>query len=288
MTSFRASCVQLCASRSVDDNLEQAVDLIRAAAADGANYVLTPEQTTLMELNRESLFGRITAEADDRCLPVFATLAQQLGIWLHIGSIAVQVGPEQAANRSYLFDPNGDMIAKYDKIHMFDVSLAGGESYRESRTYRAGETAVIAPLPWAKLGMSICYDLRFPDLYWQMAQAGAELFTVPAAFTQTTGEVHWHPLLRARAIETGAFVLAAAQSGTHENGRQTFGHSLIIDPWGKILAELDNEVGVVSADIDVNAVSQARQRIPNLAGARSFTLIQAGDDKSEISQVQAS
>ena len=194
-------------------------------------------------------------------------MARKLGIYVHVGSLAIKISPDRAANRGFLIDPKGEIAARYDKIHMFDVDLEGGESYRESRTYRPGEQAVLADLPWGRLGLTICYDLRFPALYRALAEAGATMLTIPSAFTQQTGEAHWHVLIRARAIENGCFVFAAAQGGKHENGRETFGHSLIVDPWGRILAEGGIEPGVVMAEIDLGEVAKARSRDP-IAAAR--------------------
>ena len=272
MASLHAACVQLCASRSVERNIADAEALIRAAAAAGARYVLTPEQTALMELSREVLFSSIHEEDADPGLARFRALARELGIWLHIGSLAIRVAEDKAANRSFLIAPDGAIAARYDKIHMFDVDLAGGESYRESKTYRAGSQAVVGDMDDLKVGMTICYDLRFPYLYRALAKAGAALLTVPAAFTKQTGEAHWHVLLRARAIETGCFVLAAAQGGHHENGRDTYGHSLIIDPWGVVLAEAETAPGFIHAELDLGKVAAARNRVPSLTHDRDFTV----------------
>jgi predicted amidohydrolase len=199
-------------------------------------------------------------------------LAGELGIYLHVGSLAIKEDGPRAANRSYLIDPHGEIVARYDKLHMFDVDLAGGESHRESAHCRPGAKAVVVDLPFGRLGLSICYDLRFPQLYRALANAGAEFIAVPAAFTRQTGEAHWHVLIRARAIETGAFVLAATQGGLHESGRSTYGHSLIVSPWGEILAEAGEEPGVVFADIDLQASAEVRARIPNLKHGRDFEL----------------
>ena len=276
MASFRAACVQLQAGRSISDNIETAEGLIRQAAREGAAFVQTPEQTALMELERAVLFANITYEDDDPALARLRDVARDLKVWLQIGSLAVQVSDTQAANRSFLIAPDGEIAARYDKIHMFDVDLDHGERYRESATYRRGDTAVVADLPWLKLGFSICYDLRFPALYRMLAHAGAGLLAVPAAFTKQTGEAHWHVLLRARAIETGCFVMAAAQGGHHENGRDTYGHSLIINPWGKVLAEGGTEPGVIYAEIDPAEIAAARKRIPSLNHDQPITLSDAG------------
>jgi predicted amidohydrolase len=267
---FTAGLVQMRSGRSPRANFDAAANLIREAKAAGADYVLTPEMTNLMEMKRDALFAAVGFEEDDATFADFRALARSLGLYLHIGSLALKVGPEKAANRSFLLDPQGEIVARYDKIHMFDVDLANGESYRESRTYRAGETAALADLPWGGLGLTICYDLRFPALYRALAEAGASFLAIPSAFTRQTGEAHWHVLMRARAIETGCFVFAAAQGGRHENGRETFGHSLIVDPWGRILAEGGVEPGLVLAEIDPAEVAAARARVPSLQHGRRF------------------
>jgi len=255
-------------------NLDTAAALIRDAQAAGAHYVQTPEMTNIMEVKRERLLATIVAEDADPTLAAMRELARSLGIYLHLGSLAIKLSPDKAANRAFLIDPKGEIAARYDKIHMFDVDLAGGESYRESRNYRAGELAVVTDLPWGRLGISICYDLRFPNLYRALAEAGATMLAVPSAFTRQTGEAHWHVLLRARAIENGCFVLAAAQGGRHENGRETFGHSLIVDPWGRILAEGGTESGLIMGTIDLAEVAKARSRIPSLQHGRRFELVE--------------
>ena len=253
-------------------NLDTAAALIREARAAGAEYVQTPEMTNIMEVSRERLFTAIAGEEADPTLAALRELARALGLYLHLGSLAIKVSPDRAANRAFLIDPKGEIVARYDKIHMFDVDLANGESYRESRNYRPGEVAVVSDLPWGRLGITVCYDLRFPALYRALAEAGATILTVPSAFTRQTGEAHWHVLLRARAIENGCFVLAAAQGGRHENGRETFGHSLIVDPWGRILADGGTEPGVVMGTIDLAEVAAARGRIPSLRHGRRFEI----------------
>jgi predicted amidohydrolase len=227
-----------------------------------------------MEVKRERLFATIVAEENDASLATLREHARKLAIYIHVGSLAIKVSHDKAANRSFLIDRHGEIIARYDKIHMFDVDLANGENYRESRNYRAGDFAVATDLPWGRLGLTICYDLRFPSLYRALAEAGASFLTVPSAFTKQTGEAHWHVLLRARAIENGCFVFAAAQGGKHENGRETFGHSLVIDPWGRILAEGGIEPGVIMAEIDPAQVAAARARIPSLQHGRRFELLE--------------
>jgi predicted amidohydrolase len=272
--TFRVGMIQMRSGRSPQANLDMAAKLIGQAKQGGVDYVLTPEMTNIMEVNREKLFSSIVPEENDATLATLREIARTLSIYVHIGSLAVKLPSDKAANRSFLIDPRGEIAARYDKIHMFDVDLANGESYRESRNFRPGELAVIADLPWGRLGLTVCYDLRFPSLYRALGEAGASFLTVPAAFTRQTGEAHWHVLLRARAIETGCFVFAAAQGGTHENGRETYGHSLVIDPWGRILAEGDTEPGVVFAEIDPAEIAAARSRIPSLQHGRRFEILE--------------
>ncbi len=276
--SFRAGLVQMCATRDPDRNVADATALIREAAAAGAQYVQTPEVTTLMELDSTRLFSLIEPEEGNAALIHFQHLARELGIWLHIGSMAVKVSAGKLANRSYVIAPDGTIAARYDKIHMFDVNLPGGESYTESRNYAPGTAGVVVDLPWGRLGLTICYDLRFPYLHRALAKAGAQFIAGPAAFTKTTGEAHWHTLLRARAIETQCFVLAAAQTGTHEMGRATYGHSIVIAPWGETVAEAGTEPGVITAEIDPAVVADVRTRVPSLTHDRSFTVIEAATD----------
>ncbi len=270
---FRAGLIQMRSGRAPQGNLDEAIRLIGEAKAGGAHYVQTPEMTNIMELSRDTLFAAIVDEEKDRSLAAFRDLARSLSLHIHVGSLAIKVSPERAANRSFVIDPHGDIVARYDKIHMFDVDLANGESYRESRNYQPGESAVLVDLPWARFGLTICYDLRFPALYRALAEAGATMMTIPAAFTRQTGEAHWATLIRARAIENGSFILAAAQGGKHENGRETFGHSLIVDPWGRILAEGGTEPGVVMADIDPAEVTAARGKVPSLQHGRRFDIV---------------
>jgi deaminated glutathione amidase len=273
-STFNAGLIQMRSGLDPQANLVVAVKLIEEAAAQAADYVLTPEMTNILEIKRERLFATIVAEESDVSLATFRELARRLGIFLHVGSLAIKLLPDKAANRSFLIDRQGEIIARYDKIHMFDVDLANGESYRESRSYRPGEIAVVADLPWGRLGLTVCYDLRFPALYRALAEAGCSFLAIPSAFTRQTGEAHWHVLNRARAIENGSFVLAAAQGGKHENGRETFGHSLIVDPWGRILAEGATEPGVVLATIDPAEVAAARAKIPSLQHGRRFEIIE--------------
>ena len=271
MVAFRAACVQLRSSDDVAENVRTASALIREAAAQGATFIATPENTTLMAPDGGAKLAQSFAESHDPALPQFAALAEELGIWLLIGSLAIKVSDTKTANRSFLIDPKGRITARYDKIHLFDVDLPSGEKYRESNTVAGGDAAVLADLPWGKVGLTICYDLRFPQLYRALAKSGAFALTVPSAFTETTGKAHWHVLLRARAIENGAFVIAPAQGGHHVNGRKTYGHSLIVAPWGEILAEAGVDPCVIVADIDPEAAKDSRMRIPNLQHDRAFT-----------------
>ena len=273
-SKFRVGLIQMRSGRVPQANLDAAAKLIGEAKSGGAEYVLTPEMTNIMELSRETLFSTIVPEENDTSLATFRELARTLGIYVHVGSLAVKASPDKAANRSFLIDRRGDIVARYDKIHMFDVDLKGGESYRESRSYRPGELAVLHDLPWGRLGLTVCYDLRFPALYRALAEAGASFLAIPSAFTKQTGEAHWHVLMRARAIENGCYVFAAAQAGTHENGRETFGHSLVVDPWGRIVAEGGVEPGVVIAEVDPAEVAAARARVPSLQHGRRFEVIE--------------
>ena len=267
----RVGLVQMCTGRDLERNLREASDLIREAAAGrGAEYVQTPEVTSLMEMERARLFASVEPEEGNRAVGFFAELALELKIWLHVGSMPILLANGKIANRSYLFAPNGSISARFDKIHMFDVALPNGETYRESKNYEAGSRGVLAALPWGVLGLTICYDLRFAQLYRALAQAGADFLAIPSAFTQPTGEAHWHVLIRARAIENGCFVLAAAQAGKHESGRETYGHSLIVSPWGEIVAEGGVHTSVIVADLNCAEVRQARQRIPALQHDRPF------------------
>lgn len=274
--TFKAALIQTCTSRDVDRNLREIGAMIRDAAKDGAQYVQTPEVTTVLETDSKRMPDVIQPEAGNRALAHFAGLADELGIWLHIGSMAVDIQEPRYANRAYLFSPTGKLAAKYDKIHMFDVAIGEGQTYRESKRYAPGDKALVADLPWAKLGITICYDMRFPALYRALAKAGAEIIAVPSSFTVPTGKDHWHALLRARAIESQCFILAAAQAGDHECGRQTYGHSIAISPWGEILAEADGETtGYIMAEIDLDEVAQARKKVPSLSNDRPFDIVHA-------------
>jgi predicted amidohydrolase len=272
---FRVGLVQMCSGRDVEANVADASRLVREAAARGARYVQTPEITTLMEMDRARLFAAIRPEEATPAVGQFAALARELGIWLHIGSMPVLIGGGKVANRSLLFSPQGTIAGRFDKIHMFDVELPGGETYRESKNYQPGALAVLAPLPWGTLALTVCYDLRFPHLYRALAQGGADFLAVPSAFTRKTGEAHWHVLLRARAIENGCFVFAAAQAGRHASGRETYGHSLVVSPWGEVIADAGPDASLVTADIAVAEVEAARRRIPSLQHDRPFQLSHA-------------
>ena len=269
---LRVAAVQLRSGIDAAKNREAALPLLREAASAGARLIATPEMTLRLDRNRERLMAATTDEKHESELPAWGRIAQELGVWLLMGSGPIAAGNGKAFNRSFLFDDNGRIAARYDKINMFDVTLGGTENYRESDGVEAGRKAVLVEGPMgAKLGLTICYDLRFPKLYRALGQAGAEIITAPAAFTVPTGEAHWETLLRARAIENGAFVLAPAQGGMHEDGRATWGHSTIVDPWGKVLAKLDHDApGFIVADLDLDQVAAARAKIPAWMGGPDF------------------
>ena len=270
---IRIACVQTCSGRNVDRNIANTTKQIIEAVENGAQFVLTPEVTNLMEENNQALRASVGRQGDDKAVKAFSALAKSLQIHLLIGSLGLRDDTgEKLVNRSMLFLPDGSIGATYDKIHMFDVDLGGGETYRESANYTAGEKAVVADLPFGKLGLSICYDVRFAGLYRTLAKAGAQMIAVPAAFTKVSGQAHWHVLLRARAIETGCFIFAPGQAGLHENGRETYGHSLIISPWGEVLAEGSETTDLIYADIDLEQVDMARGKIPALQHDRVFSL----------------
>ncbi|GGA62541.1 amidohydrolase [Nitratireductor aestuarii] len=273
MTSFRVAALQMRSAMDPAANLATFEALVREAAGSGAVYVQSPEMTGMLVRGREALFARIVPADQDPLVRRASELARELSVFVHVGSTAVLLDDGKVANRSFLFGAEGELITTYDKIHMFDVDLDNGESWRESATYAPGDQAVVADLPFMKLGLSICYDLRFPQLFRAQALAGAEVLAVPASFTRQTGEAHWHVLLRARAIENGAWVIAAAQGGKHEDGRETYGYTLIVDPWGRVVADAgNNEPGIVLAEIDPAASADARRKLPNLLNARDFAL----------------
>jgi len=261
---LQAACIQFCSGPEIADNLAAVEPLIRQAAKDGARLIALPENICMLLRGRDRVIARARTEAEHPGIPFFKKMAIESGSWILGGSLAINLGHEKLANRSYLFSPAGEIAAHYDKIHMFDADL-GEETYRESSTYRAGNRAVTAETPWGKIGLTICYDMRFPHLYRTLAKAGAAIIAVPAAFTVPTGKLHWHVLLRARAIETGCFLLAPAQCGTNDGGRKTYGHSLIINPLGEILVEAGDEPGIIMAELDMVKVAEARRMLPSLS-----------------------
>ncbi|RUY30292.1 carbon-nitrogen hydrolase family protein [Mesorhizobium sp. M7A.F.Ca.US.006.04.2.1] len=273
MGVFKAAAIQMRSGESPERNAADLERLVREAASLGATYIQTPEMTGALIRDKEARAASFTSEDKDIVVATARRLAKELGIFLHIGSTAILRADGKLANRALLFGPDGAALAAYDKIHMFDVDLDNGESWRESAAYEPGTEAVVTDIEGAKLGFAVCYDLRFPQLFRAEALAGADLFSVPAAFTRQTGEAHWHVLLRARAIENGAYVVAAAQGGLHEDGRETYGHSLIVDPWGRIIAEAaHDEPAVIVAEIDPAQSLAARKKIPNLRNARDFAV----------------
>lgn len=274
---MRVAALQMNSGLTPGPNLDSLERLAEEGAAAGAQYLLSPEVSVVMAENRDGLRAVAGPWQDNPAIRRLSGLARRLKVHLHLGSLAVALPDGRFANRSVLFGPDGAIIATYDKIHLFDASLPGLKHYRESETYVGGSQAVLAPLEPFRLGFTICYDMRFPALYRALAEAGANLFAVPASFTVPTGEAHWEVLLRARAIETGSYVIAAAQAGAHENGRSTYGNSMIIDPWGRILTRLgQDETGIAFADIDPTAVAEARGRVPALDNARPFSLALSG------------
>lgn len=281
-TPFRVALVQFCATAELAENLATVSAMVRAAHGDGAQLICTPENTGYMEPDDAAKIAKAEPEASHASLRAYRTLAADIQAWLLIGSLNVTVGDGgKIANRSFLLAPDGGIAGRYDKIHLFDVDLPGREIYRESDTIAAGDRTVVAQTPWGPLGMSICYDVRFAHLYRALAHAGARFLSVPAAFTVPTGRAHWRVLLRARAIETGCFVLAPAQTGTHAGGRRTFGHSLIVTPWGEVIADGGEEPGIVSADIDPGLVDVARGAVPALTHDRPFAAPQTNAQAAE-------
>jgi deaminated glutathione amidase len=272
----KAACVQVNAGTELQPNLDAAGDLVRRARDAGAEFITLPENVGWIVQGRAKTMARVKVEAEHPGVPFFADLARETGAWILAGTLGVLQDDQRVANRSYLFNPQGQAVSHYDKIHMFDVDLKDGESYRESATFRPGERAVVAATPWGGVGMTICYDVRFPYLHRALAKAGASIIAAPAAFTVPTGRAHWHTLLRARAIETGCFIVAPAQTGTHDEGRQTYGHSLIIAPWGEVLADAGEGVGFITADLDMARVEEARRMVPALGHDRDFTVVRDG------------
>ncbi len=269
---FRAACLQVNGSNDLQRNIEIASALAIEARTAGADLILMPENVAMMEWGRSNIVLKAMPESEHLALQAFQTLARDLECWLHTGSLAVLLDGGMVANRSYVLTPAGSVAAAYDKIHMFDADLGAGEVYRESTTFLAGNQAVVAKLPWGKLGLSICYDLRFPHLYRAYAKVGCHFLAIPAAFTKGTGRAHWHILLRARAIETGCYVFAPAQVGSHVNGRETYGHALIVSPWGEILADALERPGWIMAEIDPQKVEDARRKLPCLEHDKPFVM----------------
>ncbi len=265
----RIALFQSCTGVDPTANARGLVAAINEAAAGGADMLFTPEMSGLLDRDPERASKNVRSEDEDEVLAECRAAASRNGLWLHLGSLAVRSSNDKLANRAFVIDPEGGIRARYDKIHLFDVDLPTGESWRESAVYGAGEGAVVVDAtPVGKLGLTICYDLRFPDLFSRLAEAGAQTIAVPAAFTVPTGRAHWEVLLRARAIEAGAFIVAAAQSGRHSDGRQTYGHSLVVSPWGERLLDMGEGTGVGFAEIDLSLVDEVRQRIPSLAHRR--------------------
>lgn len=267
---FKVACIQNNAGPDVLPNVQEVDRLVRSARGAGAEFILTSENFTCIEFGAERSLAKALPEAEHPAVPHFTKLAKELGCWLLMGSLTIKLSPTKVNNRSYLIDAAGRIVARYNKLHLFDVALREGESYRESATVEPGDRAVIAKTPWGTLGMTVCYDVRFPQLYRALAQAGAQFLTIPAAFTKTTGKAHWHTLVRARAIETGAYVFAPAQCGQHAGGRKTYGHALIVDPWGEILADGGETPGYIVAEVDGAKVAEARRMIPSLEHDRPF------------------
>jgi deaminated glutathione amidase len=269
---MRVAILQMTSGIDPAANAAALVGGLETAAAGGAVLAFTPEMTGLLDRDRARAAGSIVGEDADPVLAAARGAAKRLGLWVHLGSLALRPGDGEAryVNRGFLIDDAGAIRARYDKLHLFDVDLASGESWRESAAYAPGAGAIVAETPAGQLGLSICYDVRFPDLYRSLSDAGAEILAVPAAFTVPTGQAHWHILLRARAIEAGSFVVAAAQVGRHEDGRATYGHSLVIDPWGEVLLDMGEEAGVGFADIDLARLADVRARIPALRHRRSI------------------
>lgn len=272
MSKFKAACIQFTAAPEIQPNLDKSLRLARDAAARGAKLVCLPEYFSGLSAIGGPLMPTVVKEDSNPVLPAFKALARELGLWVLLGSMGIERPDGRIVNRGYFIDPGGQVTARYDKIHLFDVDLEEGKQYRESDIIAPGSTGVVADTPWGGLGLSICYDLRFATLYRELAQAGAAMLAVPAAFTRLTGRAHWHVLLRARAIENGAYVIAPCQNGVISGGAECYGHSLIVNPWGEILADGGEEEGVVIAEIDPAEVASARRRIPALTHDRNFSI----------------
>jgi predicted amidohydrolase len=271
MSKFTVACVQTNSKPDPEVNIAEVSPMIREAKVRGADFITTPEIVGMFEPDKPAARAKAKVEEEHEVLIAFRGLAAELGVWLHAGSLSVKLtDDERLANRSFLIAPDGSIAARYTKIHMFDVQVGDGQTYRESASYKPGEEGVLAETPWGTFGLTICYDIRFPYLYRSLAKAGAKVLFAPAAFTKVTGEAHWHVLQRARAIENGCFVISAAQCGTHAGGRQTYGHSVIVAPWGEVLADAGEEPGVITAEIDLALVDEARGKVPSLTHDRDF------------------
>ncbi|MCO4317802.1 carbon-nitrogen hydrolase family protein [Phyllobacterium sp. 21LDTY02-6] len=282
MSVFRAAAIQMRSGVDPERNAADLTRLVTEAAGKGAAYVQTPEMTGSLQRDRAALRAVLKDERDDVIVRTASELAARHGIHLHIGSTAIARDDGKIANRAFVFGPDGKVIGRYDKIHMFDVDLDNGESWRESAAYEPGLDTVVLDLPFARIGLAVCYDVRFPQLFRAQALAGAAVITAPAAFTRQTGEAHWQVLQRARAIENGAFMISAAQGGVHEDGRETYGHSIIVGPWGDVLAEADHaDPAVIVADIDPSLSLAARGKVPNLKNARPFGVIVENKGETE-------
>jgi len=270
MLKLRVACIQTNSSPNPEENIAVVSALIREACAAGAEFITTPEVVGMLEPNRIAALSKAQSEEKHQVLVAFQGLALELGIWLLIGSISIKVSDTKLSNRSFLINPNGEVIARYSKIHMFDVEVGDGNQYLESKTYQPGSKAVIAETPWGLMGLTICYDIRFPNLFRDLAKAGAKVIFSPAAFTRVTGEAHWHVLQRARAIENGCYIVSPAQVGTHANNRKTFGHSLIVNPWGEVLADGGTETGFIVSELDLGAVDICRSKVPSLYNDQAY------------------
>lgn len=272
MSRLTTACLQINSGPDTKANLESLAPMIEEARSRGARLITLPENTDFKVSDRDKLYALACSEKDHLALPFFEQIAKKTGTWILAGGLAIRTEHEKLANRSLLFNDQGKIVARYDKIHLFDADLNQAESYRESNSFRAGNQAVICDTPWGKIGLTICYDLRFPHLYRALAKAGATIITIPASFVTTTGKLHWHVLLRARAIETGCFILAPGQCGTHDGGRTTYGHSLIIAPNGRIIAEAGEDPTILTAELNLNEVEEFRHMLPCLKHDREFTI----------------
>ena len=272
ITCFNAACVQVSANNKMIENVDISLSLIRTAILNGAEFIFLPENVSMMDWGKKNIELSAVKECAHPALSEYRSIAEECNVWLNCGSLTILLEDSSIVNRSYLINPDGKIASYYDKIHMFDVDLGNGQRYLESSTYAPGNNLVVAPTPWGAIGLTICYDMRFPHLYRDMAKKGVNMISIPSAFTSITGIAHWHTLLRARAIETGSFIFAAAQTGEHPGSRQTYGHSLIVDPWGVVLADAGDEVGVIYSQININEVAIARKKIPSLTHDREYNI----------------